>query len=94
MPKIELKSAVPSSPGSQLSLNGGAAASVAPSSGPGGQKAGGLSWKLKAALILLFLAFAYGTAMTFVNKRQKKQLVQLNVAPASNGKQEEQANKN
>lgn len=91
MPKIELKSAVPSSPGSQLSLSGGGAASVAPSSaGKGGQ----LNWKLKAGLILLFLAFAYGTAMTFVNKRQKKQLVQLNVVPSSSGKQEEQANKN
>lgn len=91
MPKIELKSAVPSSAGSQLSLSGGGAASVAPSPTSGGAK-GPLNWKLKAALVLLFLAFAYGTAMTFVNKRQKKQLVQLNV-PGS-PKQEEQANKN
>jgi apolipoprotein N-acyltransferase len=93
MPKIELKSAVPSSPGSQLSFSGGAATSVAPASSAAPAKGGQLNWKLKAALILLFLAFAYGTAMTFVNKRQKKQLVQLNVPPSS-PKQEEQANKN
>lgn len=91
MPKIELKSAVPSSPASQLSVSG----TVAPSavSGPGAAAGSTVNWKLKAALILLFLAFAYGTAMTFVNKRQKKQLVQLNVQP-SPPKQEEQANKN